>query len=95
MIVVVEKEEQIRKHKESRYKYHMGDYKTGYAHPPSPLQTRRLKSQHHEIITSFLFSTPRHERALGGGVIPPLHYPSLRFIPLGILHSGLMDFVFF
>jgi len=57
-------------------------------HPPSPLHTRRLKSQHHEIITTFLFSTPRHELALGGGVIPPLHFPSLRLIPLGFLYFG-------
>jgi len=64
-------------------------------HRPSPLHTQRLKSQHHEIITTFLFSTPRHELALGGGVIPPLHSPSLRFIPLGFLHSGLMELVFF
>jgi len=70
-------------------------FKVQRQHPPSPLHTRRLKSQHHEIITTFLFSTPRHELALGGGVIPPLHSPSLRFIPLGFLHSGLMDFVFF
>jgi len=62
---------------------------------PAPLHTRRLKSQHHELITTFLFSTPRHELALGGGVIPPLHSSSLRFIPLGFLHSGLMVFVFF
>jgi len=64
-------------------------------HPSSPLHTRRLKSQHYEILTTFLFSTPRHELALGGGVIPPIHSPSLRLIPLGFLHSGLMDFVFF
>jgi len=64
-------------------------------HPPSPLHTRRLKSQHHEIINTFPNSTPRYEFALGGGVIPPLHFPSLRFIPLGFLLSGLMDFVFF
>ena len=70
-------------------------YKDSRVHPPSPVHTRRLKSQHHEIITTFLFSTPRHELALGGGVIPPLHSPSLRFIPLGFLHSGLMDFIFF
>ena len=63
-------------------------------HPPSPLHTRRLKSQHHEIITTFHFSTPPYEFALGGGVIPPLHSPSLRFTPLGFLHSGLMDFLF-
>ena len=64
-------------------------------HPPSPLHTRRLKSQHHEIFTTVLFSTPSYDLALGGRVIPPLHSPSLRFIPLGLLHSGLMDFVFF
>jgi len=64
-------------------------------HPLSPLHTRRFKSQYHKIITTFLFSTPCHEFALGGGVIPPLHSLSLRFIPLGFLHSGLMDFVFF
>ena len=28
------------------------------SHPPSPLHTRRLKSQHHEIIITFLFSPP-------------------------------------
>ena len=63
-------------------------------HPPSPLHTRWLKSQHHEIITTFPNSTSRNEFALGGGVIPPLDYPSLRFIPFGLLLSGLMDFVF-
>ena len=57
-------------------------------HPPSPLHTRRLKSQHHKIITTILFSTPLHELALGGGVIPLLHSPPLRFIPLGFLHSA-------
>jgi len=57
-------------------------------HPPSPLHTRRLKSQPHLIITTFLFSTPRLELALGGGVLPPLHLPPLRLIPLGFLHSG-------
>jgi len=46
-------------------------------HPPSPLHTWRLISQHHEIFTTFLFSTPRYELALGGGVIPPLHFPPL------------------
>ena len=75
-----------KKKKEKRYKE---------SHPPSPLHTRRLKSQHHEIITTFANATPRYEFALGGGVIPPLHSPSLRFIPLGFLHSRLMDFVFF
>jgi len=63
--------------------------------PPSPLHTRRLKSQHQEIITTFLFSTSHYELALEGGVRPPLHSPSLRFIPLGLVYSGLMDFVFF
>ena len=65
------------------------------SHPPSPLHTRRLKSQHHEIITTFTNSTPRHEFALGGAVHLPLSSPALRFLPLGFLHSGLMDFVFF
>ena len=63
-------------------------FKLQTPHPPSPLHTRRLKSQHHEIITTFLFSTPRHELALGCGVIPPLHFPPLRLIPLGFLYSG-------
>jgi len=64
-------------------------------HPPFPLHTRRLKSQHHEIMPTFPNSTPRYEFTLGGGVIPPRHSPSLRFIPLGFLHSGFLDFVFF
>ena len=64
-------------------------------HTPSPLHTWRLKSQNHEIITTFPNSTPNHEFALGGVVYPPLSSPPLRFIPLGFLHSGLMDFVFF
>ena len=64
-------------------------------HPPSPLHTRRLKSQHHVIINTFPNSTPRYGFALGGGVHLPLSSPALRFIPLGLLHSGLMDFVFF
>jgi len=63
-------------------------------HPPSRLHTQRLKSQHHEIITTFPNSTPRYGFALGGGVHIPLSSPALRFIPLGFLHSGLMDFVF-
>ena len=63
-------------------------FKVQRQHPPSPLHTQRLKSQHHEIITTFPFSTPRHELALGGGVIPPLYFPPLRLIPLGFLHSG-------
>jgi len=75
--------------------YHVFVVKVQELHPPSPLHTRRLKSQHHEIITTFPKSTPRYEFALGGGVIPPLHFPSLRFIPLGFHLSGLMDFVFF
>jgi len=75
--------------------YHMHLFKVQRQHPPSPLHTRRLKSQHHEIITTFPNSTPRYEFALGGGVHPPLSSPALRFIPLGFLHSGLMDFVFF
>jgi len=65
------------------------------SHPLSPLHTRRLKSQPHEIITTFPNSTPRHGSVLGGGGIPPLHSPSLRLIPLGFLLSVLMDFVFF
>jgi len=68
-------------------------FKVQRQHPPAPLHTRRLKSQHHGINTTFPNSTPRHEFTLGGGDIPPLHSPSLRFIPLGFLHSGLMDFV--
>jgi len=64
-------------------------------HPPSPLHTGRLKSQHHEIITTFRNSTPRYEFALGGGVHLPSSSPALGFIPLGFLHSGLMEFVFF
>jgi len=86
---------QKKKKKEKRKKRKEKKEEVQEFHPPSPLHTWRLKSQHHEIITTFLFSTPRHEFALGGGVIPPLHSPSLRFIPLGFLHSGLMDFVFF
>jgi len=65
------------------------------SHPASPQHTRRLKSQHHEIITTFLFSTPHHEHPLGGRAIPPVHSPPLMFILLGFLLSGLMDFVFF
>ena len=68
-------------------------YKDSY--PPSPLHTRRLKSEHHEIITTFPNSTPRHGLVLGGRGIPPLLSSSLRFIPLGFVYSGLMDFVFF
>jgi len=67
---------------------HMHLVKVQRQHPPSSLHTRQLKSQHQEIITTFLFSTPRHELALGGGVIQPLHFPPLGFIPLGFLHSG-------
>ena len=63
--------------------------------PPSPLHSLRLKSQHHEIITTFPNCTPRHGLVLGGGDITPLRSPSLCFIPLGFLYSGLMDFVFF
>ena len=47
-------------------------------HPPSPLHTRRLKSQHHEIITTFPNSTPRYGFALGGGVHRPSSSPALR-----------------
>ena len=57
-------------------------------HPPSPLHTRRLKSQHHLIITTFPNSTRRHQLDLGGGVIPPLYSPPLRLVHLGFLHSG-------
>jgi len=74
---------------------HLHLFKVQRQHPLSPLHTRRLKSQHDEIITTFPNSTPRYEFALGGGVIPALHSPSFKFIPLGFLHSGLMDFVFF
>ena len=74
---------------------HMHLFKIQRQHPLAPLHTRRLKSQHHEIISTFLRSTPRHELGLGGGVIPPLLSPTLRFIPLGFLLSGLMDFIFF
>jgi len=64
-------------------------------HPPSPLHTRRLKSQHQEIITTFTNPTPSHGFVLEGGGISPLLSPSLRFIPLGFLYSGMMYFVFF
>jgi len=74
---------------------HMHLVKVQSLHPPSPLHTRRLKSQHHEIITTFPNSTPRYEFALGGGGHHPLSSPALRSIPLGFLHSGLMDFIFF
>jgi len=57
-------------------------------HPLSPLHTRRLKSQHHEIITTFPNSTPRHEFALGGVVHLPSTSSALRFLPLGYLYSG-------
>ena len=57
-------------------------------YPPSPLHTRRLKSQDHEIITTFPNSTARHGFVLGGGDISPLLFPPLRFIPLGFLYSG-------
>ena len=70
-------------------------FKVQTPHPPSPLHTRRLKSQHHEIFTTFPNSTPRYGFALGAGVHLPLPSPALRFIPLGFLHSGLLDFVFF
>ena len=53
------------------------------SHPPSPLHTRRLKSQHYEIITTFPNSTARYGFAPGGGVHLPLSSPALRFIPLG------------
>ena len=65
------------------------------SHPPSPLHTRRLKSQTHEIITSFPNSAPHHQCDLEGGVHLPLSSPALRFIPLGFLHSGLMDIIIF
>ena len=70
-------------------------FKVQRQHPPSPLHTRQLKSQYHEIITTFPNSTPRPEFALGRGVHLPLSSPALMFIPLGLLHSGLMDFIFF
>ena len=82
---MLKKKRRKKKKKKTRYKQH----------PPSSLHTRQLKSQYHEIITTFPNSTHHHGFALGGGGIPPLHSPSLRFIPLGLLHSGLMDFVFF
>jgi len=63
-------------------------FKLQTPHPASPLHTWRLESQHYVIITTFLFSTPSHELGLGGGFIPPLHSPPLKFIPLGLLHSG-------
>ena len=78
----------IQKRKDKKKKRKKEKKKVTKSHPPSPLHTPQFKSQHHEIITTFLFSTPRHEFALGGGVIPPLHSPPLRFIPLGFLHSG-------
>jgi len=65
------------------------------SHPPSPLHTRQLKSQHHEIITTFPNTTPHHAFFLGGGVHLPRTLPTLRFIPLGFLLPGLIDFVFF
>jgi len=54
-----------------------------------------LPSAHQFDTCNPLRSLLHHEFTLGGGVIPPLQFPSLRFIPLGLLHSGLMDFVFF
>ena len=83
---MIQKIKKKKKREKKRYKD---------SHPPSPLHTRRLKSQYHEIITTFPNSTPRHEFALGAGVHVPLSSPALRFIPLGFLHSGLMDFIFF
>jgi len=80
------KKKKQKKEKEKKVQRH---------HPPSPVHSRRWKSQHHEIITTFLNSAPRHEFALGGGVHLPLFFPALRFIPLGFLHSGLIDFVCF
>ena len=71
---------QKKKKKKKRYKDNI--------HPLSPLHTWRLKSQHHALITTFLFSTPRHELGLAGGVIHPLHSPPLGFIPLGFLLFG-------
>jgi len=54
-------------------------------HPPSPLHTRRLKSQHQQIITTFPNSTPSYGFALGGGVHLPWSFPALRFIyPFGL-----------
>ena len=64
-------------------------------HPPSPLHTWGLKSQHHEILTTFPNSTPHYGFALEGGVHLPSSSPALRLIPLGYLLPGLMDFVFF
>ena len=49
------------------------------SHPPSPLHTRRLKSQHHEIITTFPNSTPHYGFALGVECISP-HL----LLPLGL-----------
>ena len=77
-----------KKKKREKKKKKKKNKKVQRQHPPSPLHTRRLKSQHQEIIITFLFSTTSHELALGGGVIPPLHFPSLRLVPLGFLHFG-------
>jgi len=57
-------------------------------HPAIEIST--LRDYHH-----FSQLTPYHEFALGGGVHLPLSPPPLRFIPLGFLHSGFMDFVVF
>jgi len=89
MILKRKKKKKKKKEKKRRKKKRVQEL-----HPPSPLHTRRLKSEDHEIITTFPNSTPRYQFALVGGVIPPLHFPSLRLIPLGLLLSGLMDFVF-
>jgi len=64
-------------------------------HPPSPLHTRRLKSQHYKIITTFPNSTPHNGLALGGGEHLLSSFPALRLIPLGSHLPELMDFVFF
>ena len=75
--------------------YHVFVVKVQEPHPLSPLHTRPLKSQHHEIIPTFPNFTPRYGFALGGGVHLPSFSPALRFIPFGFLNIGLMDFIFF
>jgi len=49
------------------YENHMHLFKVERRHPPSPLHTWGLKSQHHEHITTIPNSTPRYGFALGGG----------------------------
>ena len=66
-------------------------------HPPSPLDTRRLKSQHHEIITTFLFSTPRHDLALS---VTTLRYVATITITLAqmvyqvVTRGGMVSYIY-